>query len=126
MAQELSIPQILRVAQIARRTTQIASDTLLNAGIQGRWATRSLSLLETGKTALFKTMDPVLYGSRTVPEEPCNFGAAVARTYQENAMKLMIVSRFIRSQNFLLHRYSHNVRIFDFEFSHTPPFLKGV
>jgi hypothetical protein len=92
MTQELSIPQILRVAQIARRATQITPYTLLDARVQDSWAARPLNLLQAGKTALLKAMDPVLYGSRTVPEKFCDFGAAVSRAYQENTMKLMIIS----------------------------------
>jgi hypothetical protein len=126
VTQELSIPQILRVSQIAWRTTQITPDTLLNVSIQGGWASRSLNLLKTSKTASFKTMNPVLYGSRTVPEKLCHLRAAISGAYQKDAMKLMIVSRLIGSQNFLLHRYSHDVRIFDFEFAHKTPYLQGV
>ncbi len=126
MTQELSIPQILGVPQLARRATQIATQTLTDTRIQRRWTPGARNLLQTGKTALFKTMDPVLHSPRTVSEKGCDFGAAIPGADQEDSMKLMIVPRLIRPQNFLLNRNSNNVRILDFEFAHGILPLRGV
>jgi hypothetical protein len=40
---------------------------------------------------------------------------------QEDAVKLMIVSRLIGSQNFLLHRNPYDVCLFNFELAHNTP-----
>jgi hypothetical protein len=118
MAKKLSVPEVLSVSQFARRQSQISFKPLTDTCIQHRWTARALDILEPCKSAFFKAMNPILYGARAVAEKMRYLGTAIAGTYQQDAVKFMIISGFIRSQNFLLHRNSYNVRFFDFKLAH--------
>ena len=78
MAQKLFIPQILGVSQLSWRMTQIVTDMLANTSIQNSWESKTLNLMQSGETALLKTVDLILYSKRTVPGEICHFGAAIS------------------------------------------------
>jgi hypothetical protein len=118
MTEQFPIPQILRVAELGRRTAQIASDGLLHRFTWSRGTSWSCAFLQAGKAAVLEAADPVLHRTDAVAEKLCHLGAAESMAYQENPMEAVIIPGFLRPQDLVLQRQPHDVRIADFQFAH--------
>lgn len=71
----------------------------------------------TPLSILFETFHSILNSAGTVAETFHHFEARFVGTYQQNAMKVVIIARFFRSNDFLLKCHFHNPGILDCEFA---------
>jgi len=65
MAEQLSVPEILVITELTRKSAQILANGMVEGFIQRSWPPRTRHLLKTRKTALFKMPHPVLNGAGT-------------------------------------------------------------
>ncbi|MDP2858802.1 MAG: hypothetical protein Q8P50_12610 [Bacillota bacterium] len=61
-----------------------------------------------------ETMDPVLDGPRTLPQEGGDFIGTHAGTGKKHAVETMVITRLLGSLDFILDRNPHELRIRDF------------
>jgi hypothetical protein len=118
VAEELSVPQVLRVFELSRRPTKIFAHRFSQGFIHGRGTARTRLLLQTSKTALFKTAYPGLNSTGAVTKQLGHLVATESSADHENPMEPMVISRFIGPKNFILNRNPHNFCISDFQFAH--------
>lgn len=121
MTKELTIPKVLGIPKLRRQATQVFANLLDICLTQSCWATRSRCILNTGKTALFKPLYPVLNRPRTVSEKLCDFMRTQPRAYKKNSVKPVVVPRLLGSQNLFLDGNPHNVGVLDFQLAHNHP-----
>ena len=103
MTEKLSVPQVLSITELKRRTAKIFANSLKQCFAQHGWTSRTGNLLQSCKTALLKTTHPVLNRPSTAPEELCHLGTTEATADQNYAMQPVVISRLLGSHNFILH-----------------------
>ena len=118
MTEQLSIPKILRMAEVKRRATKILSDSIEQLLIHSRRASRTLCLFKTGKTALLKTLCPILNCASTVAKKLRNLPTTESLAQQQYPMETMIISRLFGPKNFLLHSALQNLGICNLDPAH--------
>jgi hypothetical protein len=67
--------------------------------------------VKAGQAVLFKPMHPVLHRAGRIAEHAGRFAATNAMGYQQHAMEAVVVSRLIRSADFVLQGQDHGVGI---------------
>jgi hypothetical protein len=118
MAEESSIPQVLAIAQLARRFAQIRSHLMSLLPIKPHRAPRTFIIMQPRESIFFKTMQPILDCSRTVSKKLCNLIAANPRANHKNCVKPMVIPGFFRSLDFLLYSNFNDVRILNLKLAH--------
>src|SRR5206468_9775474 len=74
-------------------------------------ASGSFSLGQTTQSLLLETVNPVLDGTRCVPQKPCYFRAGHTLRDQQNAMQPVIAARLVRTLDLLLQaKHRHRIR----------------
>jgi hypothetical protein len=97
---------------------KIFANSLKQGFAQHWWTSRTGNLLKSCKTALLKTTHPVLNRASTSPEEICHLRTTEAAADQKYAMQAVVISRLLRSENFILHCQSNDLCIFDLKLAH--------
>ena len=120
MAEELSVPEVLGVTDLAWRAAQVPAKGPKSSFVHGRRATRTGGLLETDETTPFETAHPVLDGPGTVPEEFRHFVTTFAGIYEQDPVEAMVISRVLGPEYLLLNSDLHDVCIFDLQLAHRP------
>src|SRR5210317_338511 len=118
MTEKLSVPKILAITELKRRTAKIFANGLKQGFAQHWRASRTWHLLESCKTALLKTTHPILNRASTATEELCHLGTTEAAADQKNAMQAVVISRLLGSQNFILYCKSNDLCIFNVKLAH--------
>jgi hypothetical protein len=124
MAKKLAVPQILRISKIPGRTAQINSNPITDIFIDEGRTTWSWGLFKPCKATFFKSADPILNSTWPMAEKLSNLGATEPRANKQNAVKSVIISRVLGSQNLLLHSDLHDLCILNLKLAHrTTSFL---
>src|SRR5512139_206211 len=118
MAEKLSIPQALAIAELGRRAAKVLADGMTDGLTKGSRTSGPGRLLQPGKAAFFKTADPVMHGAGTVTKELGHLSTAESACNQKNAMEAVVVAGFFRSHDLILHREPNDIRILDFQLAH--------
>jgi hypothetical protein len=118
MTEKLSIPQIVGVAKLERRTAKVLADGMTDDFTKGSRPSGPGGLSQPGKAVLLEAADPAVNGAGTVTKELCHLRAAESARNQKNAMEAMIVAGFLRSHDLILHCQVDDVRILDFQLAH--------
>jgi len=118
MAQQLTIPEIMGITKLARRSAQIPRHGLALPFIQCGRAPGTRSIFKSGESALLKSPYPVLNGSSAMSEEFCHLRARESLAHQQNAVETVVITRLLRPKYLLLYGNLHKIRIFDLEFPH--------
>src|SRR5690606_21761555 len=121
VGKQFPVPKILFVSKIARQLPKVFIDLTMDSFVNCGRTPLSLLILQTGKTALLETLNPVLNGARTVSQEVRYFVTRLACTDQQHAMQAVVVARFFGSDDFLLKSHFHDLGILDLKFAHGSP-----
>jgi len=122
-AQQLPVPQILSIPQIARRFAQVFAQGSPNLRVNNRWSPGALGVRHSNKPSLLESAEPVLDRSRTLPEQLGNLVATSPCASKKDSMKTVIVSRLLRAKNLLLNSNSHNLSIMNLNPTHVTSIL---
>jgi len=111
MGQQLAVPQVLVVIQIAWMATQVAFDFFPRAFINPPGPALALTLPQATETTLFKAMNPTLDSGCMFAKPFSNRVATMPLAYQENSVKPVVVAGFVGAAYLLLNRDSHGLCI---------------
>jgi hypothetical protein len=124
MAKKLTVPEILSISKLPRRTAQINTNPGTDIVINKGRATWSRSLFKPCKATFFKSAHPVLNSTWPMAEKVSNLWATEPGANKQDAVKPVIISRLLGSQNLLLHSDSHDLSILNLKLAHrTTSFL---
>jgi hypothetical protein len=118
MGQELAVPQVLFITQVARMQAQIPLELLPGPNLYATRPTFSLSLTQAGKTAFLEPMHPPLNGGGVLAKPVGHVIAAMPLAHQQHTMQTVIVTGFIGATDLLLERDSHGLSIADLQCFH--------
>jgi hypothetical protein len=118
MTQESAVPKRLGISQNLRIPTEILADGLEDIFRKSRWAARPFSLFEAGEAALLEVTDPILDGSRAVPQESRNLVRTHAGAGEKDAVEPMVIAGLFRPLNFVLDGDPDDIRIRDLQTTH--------
>jgi hypothetical protein len=118
VCQQLAIPQVLPVAQVAGRLAQHPLQVSPLVGLEPCRASIALAFLQARKAIGVESVDPALHGHRILAQERRRFAATQAMTDQQHPMEPVIISGFFRAENFLLDSDLHDVHVTDLKFAH--------
>ena len=90
-----------------RRLSQSLLNQLHLRVVQPTRATGSLAFCQSGKTTLIKAPNPVFHRSGRIPKQPGDFRTGRSLGHQQDAMQSMVVPRFFRAANLVLHCQNH-------------------
>jgi hypothetical protein len=111
MGQELAVPQVLFITQVARMQAQIPLELLPGPILYATRPTFSLCLTQAGETAFLEPMHPPLNGGGVLAEPVGHVITAMPLAHQQHAMQTVIVTGFIGATDLLLERDSHCLSI---------------
>jgi hypothetical protein len=126
MTEKFAFPKALGVPKIKRRLAKINANRFGYTLIYNCRTARARCILKPSKTALLKTSNPILDAATALTEKFRDCRAAQSTADQENPMQAMIVSRFLRSLNFVLDCESDDVRISNLQLAHSSLFLGAM
>ena len=104
MTEKLAIRKVLGVSKIKRRLAKINANRFTHTLIYNCRTARARCILKPSKIALLKTSNPILDAATALTEKFRDCRAAKSTADQKNPVQAMIVSRFLRSLNFVLSR----------------------
>ena len=126
IGKESAIPQVLRVAEFPWVSPQIAVYGIPLFIAEPPRTSIPVSFMQTCEAALLKTLYPAFDRARVLSENIGHIVTGEAMSNQKNAVQPVVISGFLRSQNFLLHRNRHDLLIRDLEFSHVHALLPNT
>ena len=115
---QFPVPKILIITKIARQTAKIVINLAKRPFVKCGRSPLSFPIFQAGKTTLFETFHPILNGAGTVAEQFRHFVTGFTGTYQQHAVKSVIIARFFGSDDFLLNCHFHNLGILDSKLAH--------
>jgi len=118
MTEEFSVPEVLSIPLISGRLSQVLSNASEALLIQYWRATFPWDSLQSGKATLLESLHPILKRTRTVPENFRCLDTTDTRTDKQYSMKTVVIAGFLGPENFLLYGNTHDLCIFDFQFTH--------
>jgi hypothetical protein len=118
MGKKFAVPKVLHVPKVSWFSTQIAMDDLPLGFIKASWSPLPFTFMQAREAAFFKTLYPSFDSTRVLPENMGNVIAVETLSNQQDTMQPVIISGFLRSQNFLLHCNPHNFLVRDLQFTH--------
>ena len=118
MAEEFSIPKVLRIFKRTGGFPKIPADRFNNIFIPSLWTTGMRCIHKACKTFFFKSFRPILNRPWAMIKKFRYFGATESFADQQDTMETMIIPRFFRSLNLLLNCYFHYGRILNLKFTH--------
>jgi hypothetical protein len=118
MGQQLAIPEVLLITQIARMQAQIPLQCRPNLVAQSSRPTLPFPLTQAGEATLLKAMHPTLDGGGMLAEPVGDVIAAMALPHEQDAVQSVVVAGFIGATNLLLERDSHGFRILNMKCFH--------
>jgi len=102
VSEQLAIPEVLRVAELAGRLPQVAvRPRQLRRRESGR-ATQPFAFLLPGETVLLKSGHPTLHRGGVLPQPIGRLVTVEAMADEQQAVQAMVVARFRRAKNLLL------------------------
>jgi hypothetical protein len=118
MAKKLTVPEILRISKLPGRTAHINTNPITDILIDKGRTTWSRSLFKPCKATFFKSAHPILNSTWPMAEKFSNLWATEPGANKQNAVKPVIISRLLGSQNLLLHSDSHDLCILNLKSAH--------
>jgi hypothetical protein len=122
-AQQLPVPQILSIPQIARRFAQVSADRSPNLRVNGRRTAWALRVRHPNKPSFLEPAEPVLDRSRTLAKQLGDLVAAFSCASKKDSMKTVIVSRLLGAKNLLLDSNPHDLNIMNLSPTHMASIL---
>lgn len=111
--EQWAVPDVLIVAQLARGSPQILRDFRPIRRRQPDWPAGAGAFPQSAAAAGGKTMHPPLDRGRMLAQPRGHHRAGVALAYQQHPVQPMIIPRFHRAADLLLHGNSRRLRIRD-------------
>jgi hypothetical protein len=108
VGQELPVPKVLRISEISGRFPQITVDAPQLLDRQPLRPSLPFSVLETAESLRFKTPYPSLNGRRIVAKELANLIGGHTPANKQYTVKAVIIPRFFRTMNLILHGDFHH------------------
>ncbi len=124
--QKLSIPEILGVPKLPRRSSQIPIHDLQLLRRQSPTAPRFFMIFQTAESMGLKPLNPPLNSHWMMPKQLSHFIAGPSPTNKQYSMKTMIVTRFLRTKDFILQCDFHNLWVSNFQTSHGASLLNPI
>jgi hypothetical protein len=118
MREELSIPEVLRVAELAGRPSQVAIHLPQLRRRESRRAARPFSFLQPRQASPLKAVHPTLHGRGILSQPLSHLVAIQALADEQQSMQPMVVARLVRAKNLLLQRHAHEVNIRNLQLPH--------
>src|SRR3990172_4193533 len=118
VAEELAIPEVLAVPQVAGPAPKVPRDASSRGRVHPGRTPPPRSFLQAGEAALLETAHPVLDAARAVSQDPGRFMATEPPRHQQHAVQAVVIAGFLRPHNLLLQRDPHQVRIGNFQSAH--------
>ncbi len=124
VAQHLSIPKVLSVAQFTWRLSQVFAKFSADFGRKLRWSAGTGRILQSCKSTFIKSLNPVLHRARTMAKPFCHIITGMSLRNQQNAMQSMVVAGILGTYNFLFQCNAHIPWGINSKFSHSASFRK--
>jgi hypothetical protein len=118
MSQQLAIPQIAVVTQVARMDAQVPLDFLPSPVVQAARTAFAWTFPQPVKTDPLEAMDPTLDRGGMFAKPFPHVITAMALANQQNSVQAMVVARLIRAADLLLHGDSHRLSISNLQSFH--------
>jgi hypothetical protein len=118
VGQEFSVPEVLRISEISGRFPQIIVDALQLFGRQPLRSSLPFPVLEATESLRFEAPDPSLNGRRIVAQKLTNLIGGHTPAHKQYTVKAVIISRFFRTMNLILHGDFHHFPIGDHQTFH--------
>jgi len=118
MGEQLSIPEILQVPQIARGESQVPLDCLPGAFVQSPRASRPLGFPQCAQTLGFEASHPTFDRRWMLPQPLGDLIATVALGNEQNTVQPVVVAGLFRAIDLVLQSESHDGGVGDSELSH--------
>jgi hypothetical protein len=118
MSEQLAIPEVLRVAELAGRLPKVAVRPRQLHRRESRRATQPFAFLQPGETVLLKSAHPTLHRGGILPQPIGRLVTVEALADEQQAVQAMVVARFRRAENLLLQRHPHDLNIGNLQLSH--------
>jgi hypothetical protein len=117
MSQQLPIPEVLGVAELAGRPPQISIHLRQLRQREPRRAARPLSFLQPGKASPLKSVHPTLHGRGILSQPLGDLVAVHALADEQQPMQAMVIARLVGTENLLLQRNQHDANIGNLQLS---------
>src|SRR5271157_3309939 len=121
MGEQLSIPEIVRIAELAGRVPQVAFHLPQLRRREPRRTARPLSFLQPRQASPLKTVHPTLHGRGILSQPLSHLVTIQALADEQQSMQAMVVTRLVRSKNLLLQRHAQEVNIRNLQLPHCSP-----
>jgi hypothetical protein len=118
MREQFAVPEVLFMTEFSRVSPQVIIDGFPLSFIEPSRTPLPLTFTQRGESAFLKTLHPAFNCTRILPESITNVIAAETMCYQEDPVQAVIITGFLRPQNFLLYCNSHDLLIRDLQFAH--------
>jgi hypothetical protein len=125
MGQQLAVPQIAGVTQVARMGAQVPFDFLPSPIIQPARTTFPRAFPQPVESTVFKAMNPTLDGRGMFAKPLANLIATMSLAHQQNSVQPMIVARLIGAADLLLEGNFHYLCICNLQSFHAPLLPEG-
>lgn len=113
VGEQLAVPEVLAVTQIARMATQVLFYSLPRLLIQTPRASFALAFMQTLEASHLEAVDPAFNGGRVFPQPLAHVIATVALANQQNPVKPVVIPGFIGPTNLLSESDFHCLSIGD-------------
>ena len=120
LGEQFAVPQILVVAQVARRAPQILEDVRPGGSSQPARAAGAVLFPQPAEAAGRKAMNPPLDRGRMLAQPRPHRRAVVALANQQHRVQPMVIPGFRGAADLLLHRRSPGGRVGDLQSFHAP------
>ena len=124
--QGLSIPHVSSQTEILWAVAQSEINLIELLSAEPTRSAWPYSLNQASKTFFLKAMNPVLNGTWCVAQKVGHLTATHALGHQQQAVKAMVVSRLVRTANFILQCEDNGLGIRNMEFSHVARVPRGI
>ena len=121
LGQELAVPQVIRVPELARRAAKLARHALPLASIEQAWPARPLALAQALKALRLKTLYPALHGARVLIKQRRHRPTTLALSHQQQSVQPVVVARLLRARDLLANCHLHHLGVPNLELAHRRP-----
>jgi hypothetical protein len=118
LGQELPVPQIGRVSELAWGAAKLTRHTLPSAPIERTRTPGTLALPQAFEAPVLEALHPALHGAGILVEELGHRPGAFAFRHQQQPVQSVVVARFLGAGDLLADRHLHDLGIADLELAH--------